>query len=229
VTGVIFFGYGRLIVLKKLIIVGAGGFGREIFSWVKDVPAYGYEWQVVGFLDDQPESINKYNFNVPVIGSIHDYQPQADDLFVMGIAAPPQHKIAITQSLQNKGAKFTSLIHPSVIFGDDVTIGEGCVICRNVIFTCNIVVGSFVSINILSTIGHDVTIEDGCTLHPVVSISGFVKLGKGVQVGSHGCILPGVVVEDFATVGAGSVVLKYVKPGSTVLGVPAKMILRGPA
>jgi sugar O-acyltransferase (sialic acid O-acetyltransferase NeuD family) len=212
--------------LKKLIIVGAGGFGREILSWVKDVPANGYEWQVAGFLDDHPGSINKDNYNDPIIGSINDYRPQADELFVMGNAAPPRNKIAISQSLQNKGAIFTSLIHPTVSIGDDVSIGDGCVVCRNVILTCNIIVGKFVSINLSSTIGHDVTIGDGCTLHPVVNISGFVKLGKGVQIGSHGCILPGAVVEDFATVGAGSVVLKYVKSGCTVMGVPAKMILR---
>ncbi len=215
--------------MKRLVIVGAGGFGREILAWIKDVPTLAQEYETICFLDDNPKALEPYNYQQPIIGGIQDYRPHEGDALVMGIAAPTRRKLEIVEMLLQRGAKFISLIHPTVDLGNNVKIGQGCVICRNVIITSDITIGDFVTINVLCSIGHDAIIGDGCTLHPVVSISGFVKLGKGVAIGSHGAILPGAVVGDFATVGAGTIVLKNVRSGSTVLGVPAKMILRGSA
>jgi len=217
--------YGRLIAVKRLIIVGAGGFGREILSWVEDVLTDKNEWQVIGFLDANPRALDGYNCDLPVIGSPHDYQPREDEFLVMGIASPPSEKLKIASTLRSKGGRFISLVHPTISAGKNVKIGDGCIICRNVMFTCDIIVGDFVTINIMSTIGHDVSIGDGCTLHPSVSISGFAQLGQGVLIGTHGCLLPGARIGDFATVGAGSVVIKNVKAETTVVGVPAKRIL----
>jgi sugar O-acyltransferase (sialic acid O-acetyltransferase NeuD family) len=215
--------------MKKLVIVGAGGFGREILAWIMDVQTLAQEYGTICFIDDNPQALDHYNYQEQIIGRIRDYWPQPEDALVMGIAAPTRRKLEIAELLLQRGAKFISLIHPTTVLGNNVKLGQGCVICQNVVITCDIIIGDFVSINVLNVIGHDALIEDGCTLYPFVSVNGFAKLGKGVAIGSHGCILPGAVIGDFATVGAGSVVLKYVKPGSTVLGVPAKMILRSSA
>jgi len=210
--------------LKKLIIVGAGGFGREILSWLKDVHVPGRPWELAGFLDDNPEALSKYNYKIPILGPIMEYQPQENDLFVMGIASPTQVKLNIAANLMAKGAEFISLIHPTVVYGNNVTFGKGCVICRNTVLTCDIIIGDFVSINIFSVIGHDAIIKEGCTLYSYSNINGFAKLGRGVEIGSHGCVLPGVKVGDFAKVGAGSLAVKSVKSNSTVIGVPAKKL-----
>jgi sugar O-acyltransferase (sialic acid O-acetyltransferase NeuD family) len=212
--------------MKRLLIVGAGGFGREILAWVKDVPTIAKSCENICFLDDDPNVLKPYNYQEPIISSIQDYRPQEGDGLVMGIAVPTQRKLEIAEMLSQRGAQFISLIHPTADLGNNVKLGQGYVICRNVIITSDINIGNFVTINVLSSIGHDAVIGDGCTLNSFVNVNGFVKLGKGVVIGSHGTILPGAVVGDFATVGAGSVVLKHVKPGSTVLGVPAKLILR---
>jgi sugar O-acyltransferase (sialic acid O-acetyltransferase NeuD family) len=211
--------------MKKLIIVGAGGFGREILAWIREVQTLAQEYETICFLDDNPQALAPYNYQEPIIGGIQDYRPQKGDAFVMGIAAPTRRKLEIAETLLQRGAHFISLIHPTAVFGNNVKLGQGCVICSNVIFTSDITIGDFVSINVLAAIGHDVVIGDGCTLYSFVNVNGFAKLGKGVEVGSHGSILPGSVVGDFATVGAGSVVIKSVKAGTTVLGVPAKKIL----
>ncbi len=208
--------------MERLIIVGAGGFGREIYSWLEDVPGNGNKWQCIGFLDDNPKALEGYNYDLKIIGSIRDYQPRTDDLLVMGIAAPIPEKLKIISNLRSKGGRFISLIHPSVSIGKNVRIGDGCVICRNVILTCDISIGDFVTINLISTIGHDVSIGDGCTLHPFVALSGFSKLGRGVLIGTNACLLPGARIGDFATVGAGAVVVKDVEAQTTVVGVPAK-------
>ncbi len=39
-------------ILKRLFIIGAGGFGREVFSWIQQIPNRDREWAFGGFLDD---------------------------------------------------------------------------------------------------------------------------------------------------------------------------------
>jgi sugar O-acyltransferase (sialic acid O-acetyltransferase NeuD family) len=210
--------------MKRLIIVGAGGFGREILSWLQHSQTTARQWEVIGFLDDDAAAMDRYEYHLPIIGSIKDYQPHQEDHFIMGIASPTQIKLQIVEGLTSKGADFITFVHPSVIMGYNVIIGKGTVICPNCILTCDINIGNFVTININATIGHDVSIGDGCTIQPLSSISGSVKLCKGVEVGSHGCLMPQRQVGNFAKIGAGSLVINNVKPLTTVLGVPAKKL-----
>jgi sugar O-acyltransferase (sialic acid O-acetyltransferase NeuD family) len=210
--------------MKRLIVVGAGGIGREIFRYAQDVASVNQEWQVGGFLDDNPKALDALEYDVPVIGGIKDYVPQADDLFVMGIGSPPRRKLEFAECLMKRGAEFVTLIHPNAIIGNHVRLGRGCVICPFALVTCDATLGDFVTLNAHATVGHDAVLGDGCTLSIYASVSGYGKLGKGVCLGNHGTVLPSMEVGDFAKVGSGSVVLRTVKPGTTVMGVPAKRI-----
>lgn len=209
--------------MKQLLIVGAGGFGREVLSWLKDIPSSDCKWQIVGFLDDNPEALENYECDIPIVGSFSDFDPRADDCFVMAVGSPPL-KLKVGELLEQKGAEFISLVHPSATIGRNVQLGRGCVICPNVTITCDVTIGPFVTINVHATVGHDVALGPGCTLNAHADVTGFVQLGKAVFVGSHGSILQHVQVGDFATIGAGSVVVRNVKPEITVFGVPAKKV-----
>lgn len=210
--------------MRRLIIVGAGGFGREVLVWAQDCQAQSKKWEIGGFLDDNHNALKVLNYDLPVIGSIKDYQPKEGDCFVMGIGNPTRRKLAIAESLMKRGAEFINLIHPTAGIGNNVTLGKGCVLCPNARITCDAKIGNFVTLNCQAGIGHDAIIGDGCTLSSYSVISGGGQLGKGVYLGVHSGILPKAKVGDFATIGAGSVVFKNVKPGTTVLGVPAKKI-----
>ncbi len=209
--------------MKKLIIIGAGGFGREVFSCAKDLQAHKKEWDIKGFLDDNPRALDGYNYEAPIIGSIKNYVPQEEDCFVMGLESP-QGKLSIAELMLPKGARFVTLIHPTAAIGKNSSLGDGCVMCAHSALSCDVKVGNFVTLNAHAAIGHDAVINDGVSISSFALISGFVKLGRGAYVGVHGCVLPGVTVGDFATVGAASVAIKNVKPGTTVIGVPAKKL-----
>lgn len=209
--------------MRNLIIVGAGGFGREVLKYAQDIQAISKDWEIRGFLDDNPNALNGYNYNVSIIASIQDYMPQEGDCFVIGIESP-QGKLTFAERLKQRGAQFVSLIHPTVEIGYNVSLGSGCVMCPHSAISCDVKIGDFVTFNAYATIGHDAIIGDGSTISSFGFISGCAKLGKGAYVGVHGCVLPGVRVGDFATVGAGSVVIKNVKPETTVIGVPARKI-----
>jgi len=209
--------------MKRLIIVGAGGFGREVLRFAQDFQLQRKEWEIAGFLDDNPRALEGYQYGLPILGSITDYLPHPGDCFVMGIESP-QDKLAIAEKLRQRRAEFVSLIHPTVEIGNYVSVGVGCVLCPHAAISADVKLGDYVTLNAHATIGHDSILGDGCTISSFGFISGAVKLGKGVYVGVHGCILPRVQVGDFATVGAGSVVIKNIKSQTTVIGVPARKL-----
>jgi sugar O-acyltransferase (sialic acid O-acetyltransferase NeuD family) len=211
--------------MKKLIIIGAGGFGREVLSYCLGIQARSKDWEIAGFLDDNPRALEGFRYDWPILGTIQDYKPKDDEIFVMGIGFPTRQKMAIAKDLISKKAEFLTLIHYDAGMSLNVRLGKGCVMGPWSGVSCDAVVGDFVTINAYASVGHDSIIHDGCTISSYASIAGNVILGEGVFVGVHGCILPGVKVGEQSTIGAGSVVIKDVKPGTTVMGVPAKKIL----
>jgi sugar O-acyltransferase (sialic acid O-acetyltransferase NeuD family) len=209
--------------MKRLLIVGAGGLGREVFSWVSDASKHQSEWSIAGFLCDDLNALDNYDYDIPIVGGIQDYVPHDEDLLVMAIA-DPRDKLDLANKLEERGAKFITLIHPTAIIAKNAKIGRGCVVCQFSSVSCDTNVGNFVTVNTRTGIGHDSKIDDGCTLSSLVDLGGYVQMGRGVFVGGSANILPKTKIGDFATIGAGSVVVRSVKSGVTVFGVPAKTI-----
>ncbi|NBB79072.1 MAG: hypothetical protein GVY36_06440 [Verrucomicrobia bacterium] len=207
--------------MKRVIIVGAGGFGREVFCWAKDHPDYGSAWVIAGFLDDNPRALEGFNYEVPVLGPINDHQPTANELFLCGIGAPAV-KRAACQPLIDRGGVFLTLVHPSVIMGQNIQLGQGVVLCPGVVLTCNIRVGDLALINCLSSAGHDALIGNWATISAHCDMTGQTELGEMAIMGSGARILPGKTVGPRALVGAGSVVLGNVPADSKVFGNPAR-------
>lgn len=207
--------------MKKVILVGAGGLARMIYSWLPDF--LDERWEPIGFISDKLDILDGFDYDVPILSTIQEYQPEDDHLLVMAIA-DPKAKLEVADLLENRGAKFINLVHPTATIGKNVKLGHGCVICPRAILTCDIQIGNFVLFNIGVTIGHDVHIGDGCTINSHSDVTGCVQLGTGVFLGSHAVITPGIKVKDFAKIGAGSVVVKKVQSEITVFGVPAKQI-----
>lgn len=207
--------------MKKVYIIGAGGFGREVHSWAKQHPDCDVKWKICGFLDDNPDALDGFDLPVPIVGSIRDARPDPDTLYICGIGQPPL-KAKLCPPLVTAGARFLTFVHPSAIIGERVTVGTGSVLCPGTILTCDINLGAFVTINCKSSIGHDVTIGDFSTLSGHCDVTGYCTIGTRVLLGSHACIIPNTRVEDGATVGAGSVVIRTVPANTTVFGNPAK-------
>jgi len=206
--------------MKKLIIIGGGSMAREVYAWAKQMPEHGKAWTIKGFLDSRADILNGYTYDVGILSSVEDYQPEEEDLFTCALGDPKSKQKYVEMVLQ-KGGKFTSIIHPTTVIGENVKIGQGVLICPYVILCSDCQIGNFVSINGRSGIGHDAQIGDWTVIQSVCDITGFVKIGASVTINSHGVILPRVQVGEGATIGAGSVAVANVKPGATVFGVPA--------
>lgn len=209
--------------MKNLIIINAGKFGREVLSWAIDTIRHGEQWRVKGFLDDRQNELDGFACGAPILGSASTYQPEYDDVFLAAIGEPAQ-KYRYCQPLLKKGASFTNLIHPLACVGPRVELGQGVIIPPFCNLTCDMRIGSFVTLGVFSGIGHDVQVGDWSQINGHCSINGNALLEEGVFLGAHSCILPGACVGSWAYVGAGSVVLRRVKPRTKVFGNPAQKI-----
>ena len=205
--------------MKDIIIIGAGGFGREVLQWIKDYNRIKPSWHILGFLDDNLHALDKLECDYKVIGTIKDWEPNENQWFVMAVANP-KTKQAIAESMKAKGAVFTSLIHPSAYISEFALVGEGLVMYPNSVITVNTRIGDFVTL-LSSEIGHDAVIGNYSTISSYCDITGGVKLGERVFLGSHVTIVPKRKIGDDAYIAAGSVVISNIKSGTRVFGNPA--------
>ncbi|NSW87064.1 MAG: acetyltransferase [Syntrophobacteraceae bacterium] len=205
------------------IIVGAGGMGREVYSWLLQTIANNVTHRIIGFIDDNPNALDTYSYPIDVIQNISSYEPSPNHELILAIL-DPQKKQEIAMFLLNKGARFYTLIHPSAIIGANVTIGEGSIICPNCILTSDLKIGRFVFLNTSSTIGHDSIIGDYCSINGKVEITGNVQIGSACLFGVGAKVIPGRKIGEGATIGAGSIVIRHVPAHTTVFGNPAKKI-----
>ena len=197
--------------MKTILIAGGGDLGREIHGW------FAHQWPTFGgFLDDAQRP--------NVVGTITGFEPSPDVELVMAIAHP-RTKLAIASMLLDRGARFLTLVHPSVILSTNVHLGLGAVLCPNVVVSCDVTVGDFTLLNIAASVGHDAVIGRGCTINSHADVMGHARLGDGVFLGGHSSILPKANVGELAHVAAGSVVMRRVRPGATVMGVPARPMI----
>lgn len=209
--------------LKKLIICGAGGFGREVFSIAKETSSYGVDYVIEGFLDKNSNALDQYPGYPPVLSDEHNYQPSEDEIFIIAIANI-QNKKSIIQVLQEKGASFYTVVHKSAQIADFAEIGQGCLIGRNVVISNDVKIGDFVIINTASILGHDTKVGHHCLINSDCFLGGEVTIAAEATIHTKSMILPSITIDERAVVGAGSVVIKDVKADQTVFGNPAKVI-----
>lgn len=215
--------------MKKLFIIGAGGFGREVLGYAIDVldhaksKGHTVDWDIAGFLDDNPSALSLYNCASNIIGPIHGHIVNQENVYICAIA-DVRIKKKVCESMFNRGACFVNLVHPTARVGSTSKLGIGVILAPLSQVTEDVVIGNHVILNLYSSCGHDASIGDYCTISAHCDITGFVQLEEGVFLGSHAVIIPGCKIGAFARLGAGSVILKNVETESTVFGNPAKKV-----
>jgi len=212
--------------MKDIVIVGAGGHSREIAHLIEEINLKENKWNILGFIDKNKKNIGKINGNYKIIAdeSYFEKNEQAISV-VIAIGNGSIIKNIVEKLKKYNHISYPNIIHPSVKkYFREIVIKHGNVICDGNVFTSNIEIGSFNSINRCCNISHDVIVEDYCIINPSVNISGAVKINTGAFLGVSSTILQYLNIGKGSIIGAGSVVTKDVKDSTTVVGIPARQI-----
>lgn len=211
-------------MVQKIAVFGAGGFGREVKMLIDQINAVNPQFEFVGFFDDgvtKGTAVNGFS----VLGGTEELNKWVSPIAVVLAIGNPATKKKIVSKLSNQNISYPSLIHPTALLGaDDVSIGEGCIICAYNVITVNVTIGNHVILNLACTVGHDTVIGDYSSFMPAINISGEVVLGEGVYGGTGAKIINQVEVGSYTVIGAGAVVAKSLPAHCTAVGIPAKPI-----
>lgn len=218
--------------LKRIAVIGAGGFAREVKWLIQEINAQKPTFEFVGYVVSDLNRVGEHDSTGEIVGDMEWLRQNRSriDAVAIGIGTPGARlKVSRELAADFSPEYWPPLIHPSARY-DRATcdIGHGVILGAGSIATVNVRFEPFCTVNLACTIGHEAVIRRGSVLNPTVNISGGVDVGEGVLVGTGAQVLQYLSVGNGATVGGGAVVTKDVPPGVTVVGMPAKPLARQP-
>jgi len=206
---------------KRIIIVGAGGFGREVLQWARHAwPSHAQK--IIGFLSDDPHALDGHSATLPILGAPDSFELQPTDGLVLGIGIPRVRRV-VAEQLEARGGRFLTMIHPTAIVADTAVIGPGSVICPSAVVSDAVRLGRFVLVNYHASLGHDAEAGDFAVLSPYATLGGRAKVEADVFLGLHASVGPGRRLGEGTVVSSNSVALVDTAENSLVYGVPGRV------
>ena len=208
--------------MERILIFGAGGFGREVQWLIERINQKEPTWQIEGYLDDGVEPQTEIN-GYKVLGGMDKLKEYDSTMAVVVAVGSANIREKIVAEIKKIGEfKFPNLVDPDVHMSEFVSMGDGNIICAGNILTVNICLGDFVIINLSSTVGHDAVLESFVTVYPGVNISGNVRIGRRSEIGTGSKIIQGVAIGKNTVIGAGAAVVRNIPSDCVAMGIPAK-------
>ncbi len=208
---------------NHLFIIGAGGFGRQLESYLDLVPPKTADWELKGYIDDNPNALDGKGSDYAVMGSIDSFKFNKNNLVLLGVAGIEAKK-QIVQKLKGK-VKFMTFIAEGALLGKNVSLGEGTVICPGAKIGSNVTLGAFALVNLDCIVGHDSVMGMNCSIMPQVAVGGGAKVGNDIFMGTKATVSPRLSIADKAHLGVGAVVIKDISEPGTYFGNPARRML----
>ena len=208
--------------MKNLIIIGAGGMGRTMYDLSRESLGYNTEFIIKGFVDDDLFALSSFNGYPLILGTISEYQPLEDDVFVCSIGG--RSRSNCIQMILEKGGKFISLIHKTARIGTNVQLAKGNQVGAFTTIAADTQIGDYNFIQSYSIIGHDVKIGNWNRIDSQVMMVGATTVGDHNMIHTGVMINHNVQIGDGCTIGACSFVTMDVESGSTLFSTPARRL-----
>jgi len=209
---------------KKLLLFPFGGNAKESLMSIFAINELRNEWEILGFVDDNPSVLGKECCGVKVLGgrNILKDNPEAHVLAVPGSPQSYAKRQEVIESLSVKESRFATIIHPSVAIARDATIGFNTLIMPNVVISCEVKIGNHCIILPNTVVSHDSVVDDFCCIGSNISISGSVRIGPSCYIGSGTKIREDISIGTGSLIGLGSNVVSNIHAGVIAFGSPAK-------
>ena len=207
----------------KVLVFGAGGHGQVVADVLQTQARAGEQVEFIGFVDDRIDRVHDGRSGPGVLGTLSDWPTIVHDALIVAIGDNGVRR-RVFEEAARRGARFAIAKHPSAVVACDVRVDPGTMICAGVVVNPRAVIGANTILNTASSVDHHCRVADHVHIGPGVRLGGDVEIGEGALLGIGAVVLPGLKVGGWAVVGAGAVVITDVLPGTTVAGVPAKLL-----
>jgi len=207
--------------IRRVLVVGAGGFGREVVQWASDAWPES-DGLIAGFLSDDLTRLNGFRLMPQILGTVKDHWPEAGTAYLLAIGVAYARR-TVAEHLRQRGATFISLVHPSASVSETSSVGAGSIVCPHAVVSDSSTLGECVLVNYHASLGHDATAGAYAVLSPYSTLGGAASIGDDVFLGLHPSVGPGVSVGSRSKVSANSCALSAVPPDSLVYGVPGRI------
>jgi sugar O-acyltransferase (sialic acid O-acetyltransferase NeuD family) len=206
---------------QRVVIYGAGGHGKVVADMVLAMGAA----EVLGFVDDGAGAAGRTVLGMPVLGAGDWAEREADVAVALAIGSNRARRAA-AERCQRWGATLLTVVHPRSTVARSAVLAPGVVVMAGAVINPEAFVGEGAIVNTSAVVEHDVVVGAFAHLSPHATTGGAARIGALAHVGLSATVLPGVSVGEGAVVGAGAVVIRDVAPGETVVGIPAKALVR---
>jgi acetyltransferase EpsM len=215
-----------------LVIIGAGGHGTEVFSYIDDLMREGASIWVRGFVDESkapgPWKGSKILGGFAELEAFLEHEGGSAVRYITAIGDNRAREACVRRVdlLKVRRPGPWTLRHPRSIAGADVCVGPGTCLAPGSILTTNVRIGSHCIVNVGASISHDTELGDYVNVNPGAVVAGNVRIGAGCYIGAGATIIERVSIGEWSTIGAGAVVVEDLPAHVTAVGVPAKVIKR---
>lgn len=206
--------------MKHLLIVGAGGFGRELVGIAQGSLGFGETFDVAGFLDARADALADFTGYPPIVGDPQTYQPAPDDVFITALGDVAARQRCV-ETLAARGARFLTLVHRSASVDVHAHLGDGVLVAQNAVVSADAVIGDHTCVFQGAVIGHDARLGAFAHVYALSVLGGGVTLGDGAVVYPGARIVPRRKIGAHAVIGIGAIVLTHVRDGETIFQLPA--------
>ncbi|HTJ46705.1 MAG TPA: hypothetical protein VL463_31580, partial [Kofleriaceae bacterium] len=177
----------------QLFVVGAGGFGREVYAYAIDAGL-----DVAGFVDDRADADPR------VVASPDTIEPREHDRYVIAVGDPRARR-TLVRRITARGGRFAKVVHPTAYVAATAHVSAGCVLAPFSFVGPGARLLEHVALNTYASAGHDAIVGPNAVFSPYAVVNGAVVVEEGVFLGTHATAVVGTRVGAWSKLAAGAV------------------------
>lgn len=213
--------------MERIVIIGAGGHGREVADVLRERRQAGDSVEIVGFVDDDLSLSGRSVDDIPVLGDFSWFKNvDAATIRVVVAVGRPELTRRLAERASREGLSFTNAVSPDAFISTRAKLGIGVIVFPKAVVQADVSIEDHVTLNVGVTVSHDTRIERYASVNPGAHLAGNVRAGEGSYIGMGASIIHGRQIGAWTTVGAGAVVIEDLPARVTAVGVPARVIHR---